>query len=468
MEIRLQIPVGYSWFFFDEIPDDAERRLENTFRYRVEDAEYTDSFKSGDWNGYINVYSTKHSGGPVGLIPRVTDMLHEMGHTTLVEWNGDHTGTPVDLTWTFDGSLREYQHKAVNALMENNGGVISLPTGTGKTLVALCYLFYERKRLGRPIIFVHSKNLLYQWEERVKDTLGVEPGLIGDGHFEQGPVTICIMQSLMAKTNDNTDVDDVLSGNYGIAVFDECHITAAAQEMSKTSTELDVRARVGLSATPWRNINGEELEIEGVVGDAVYSADAAAMIDAGYMSEPIFHTIEYGDEWPRAERFEGYNGAYERCVKSSDPRNKALTRYAIDLAQAGRQVFISVDRIEHGEHLFDRVDAGMDRLGMKTVVHTLYGDDSADIREDTFDLFAPGDILISTLLQEGVDIPEIDAIILAHAQASDITAIQTIGRALRPDGEFDDAKIVHVADEGSWLENAYHEREAALHDYYGI
>lgn len=75
-------------------------------------------------------------------------------------------------------------------------------------------------------------------------------------------------------------------------------------------------------------------------------------------------------------------------------------------------------------------------------------------------------VLVSTLLKEGVDIPEISAIILAGGGKSDVMTIQTIGRALRPKpgGE---AVIVDVRDTDPLLFTHFIERQKALKQYYG-
>lgn len=457
MGIQINIPSGYSWFFIDEIPDGVEQRLTETFRYRHEDAEYVDSYNSGDWDGYINVYHPNKNGGPVGLLSRVTEIIRDEGYDVDVNWQGDRTGDPVDLDWQFDGDLRDYQKAAVMALMAEGGGVVSLPTGTGKTVTALNYCYYEREQVGRPIIFVHSKNLLYQWEEQIEDILGVEPGLIGDGHESEGPVTVAIMQSLLSK-----GIDGTLTKNYGIGIWDECHITSGAEQMSDIRMDIDVAVTVGLSATPWRSMEGAELVIEGVVGDETYGATAEEMIDEAHMAVPCFEEIDSSDEWPTPSHGDEYNEAYERCITFNGKRNHAVACKAEEMAaDNNRQVLISVDRLDHGGEIADYF------IGANTDVYTLYGDDDKESRDRVFDEFGKGDVLISTLLREGVDIPELDALVIAHAQKSDITMIQTVGRALRPTEGTLTADIVHVHDRGRWFGNAYLSRQGAMNNYYG-
>lgn len=461
-ELRLRVPEGYSWFFIDDAPPAVDRRLNEEFKYKVPDAEWTDKYKSGDWDGFNELYSVEYSGGPVGFIERATTVIEDnFDYNTTVVWEGDRTGDPIELEWQLDKTPRMYQQAAVQSLLAENGGVISLPTGTGKTYVAMLYCYHQADVLGRPIIYVHTKNLLYQWADRLRDAFGIEPGMIGDGHRSEGPVTVAIMQSLMSKGTH------ILDGDYGIGIWDECHTTSAADEMQKTSDEIDVAARVGLSATPWRRIEGEELKILGAIGGDVYTADAATMINSGYMAEPEFGEIHpvSGPSWPVANPRMEYQSAVKQCIVENEHRNTAIAGQAIDAADSGRQVFVSVDQIKHGEIITDRINDAMED-GIDPA-RSLFGRASSDQRDDTFEWFGSGDILVSTLLREGVDIPEIDCIILAHAKKSDVQTIQTVGRALRPEGNFDTSKILHVADNGHWFEQNYKQREQTMSEYYG-
>src|SRR5699024_9755787 len=76
-------------------------------------------------------------------------------------------------------------------------------------------------------------------------------------------------------------------------------------------------------------------------------------------------------------------------------------------------------------------------------------------------------IVISTILKEGVDIPSLDAVILAHGQRSDIETIQTIGRVLRPSGGRE-ARVVDVIDRGRFFQEAYEDRQQTMKDYYEL
>jgi Xeroderma pigmentosum group B helicase damage recognition domain/Type III restriction enzyme, res subunit len=81
--------------------------------------------------------------------------------------------------------LRPDQQAAVEA-WERAGyrGVVVKPTGTGKTGIALTII--ARHRVSA-LIVVPLRDLMYQWQRRIRQGLGVEAGILGDGRREVWP-----------------------------------------------------------------------------------------------------------------------------------------------------------------------------------------------------------------------------------------------------------------------------------------
>ena len=216
--------------------------------------------------------------------------------------------------------------------------------------------------------------------------------------------------------------------------------------------------RFGLSATPWRRIRGEELKIEGVIGPIIYEVKAEDLIREKFLAKPKFKVIEYESFMPSlAER---YKELYEEVIMENEERNKAIVESAYKLAKQGHRVLIDVKRIEHGKILVEMLK--------KKGINAEFLSSQSPNRWEIFEKFKNGEInvLVSTLLKEGVDIPEISAIILAGGGKSDIMTIQTIGRALRPKGR-SGAVIVDIKDEDPLLFTHFIERQKALKQYYG-
>lgn len=472
-QVEVVVPEGHSSFVVENPTDRIDDLLDDALAYEAPNAEHVPAYQQGHWDGYKRLYEGDDHAAPVGLLDRATDVLEARGYTTTVTVENGTTDDSIDVEWRFDGDLRDYQRDAVDSVIHNRGGVVAIPTGGGKTLVGLKLV----KRIGRrALVAVHTQELLYQWGERVRDVLGVDPRLIGDGNWSEGPVTVAVMQSLISRGAN------AIEGEYGTLLFDECHRTGAAEKMHEIGMDVDAGWRVGLSATPWRNVDGGELKIEGAAGPVVAEVSAEELIEAGHLARPKFRVIDPADygEQRTADKDDEYHEAYRRCIELSSVRNQAVAAAAADLADDGYQVLVTVDRLNQGKLLeyalsgteiddpaARAVARNIDSLGGYAATF-LSGQDPTDRRQDVVDAFGRGqiDILVSTLLKEGADIPRINAIVLSGGGQSDIEKIQRVGRALRP-ANGDHAVVADVRDRGRFFGNHFEERRKAFADYYG-
>ncbi|NJE02497.1 DEAD/DEAH box helicase [Thermococcus sp. JdF3] len=403
----------------------------------------------GKWEKPESLYDPYEKTFPVGVLPRVKKFLNCKGYRVRVKDERQIKGTKLNSTWDENYSMRRYQGRAVKKALREKMGVLALPVGSGKTVVGL-RIIHELDLSA--LIVVHTKELLYQWADKVREVLGVEPGIVGDNKWDEKDVTIAMIQTLLSRGADK------LRNEYAILMFDECHRTSAAEKFYQLGLSLPQIYRFGLSATPWRRIRGEEIKIEAVVGPTIFEVRAEDLIKEKFLAKPRFEIITYESSMPSFS--ERYKELYEDMIMNNDERNRAVAGKAAELARKGHRVLIDVRRIEHGRIL-------RKMLGEMGVKAEFLSSKSSN-RWEILEAFKNGEIpvLISTLLKEGVDIPEISAIILAGGGKSDIMTIQTIGRALRPKKGMK-AVIVDVQDDDPLLFTHFIERQKALKQYYG-
>lgn len=439
--VSVRIPDRSAKAIIINAPPKAYFLIENLLTYKK---------SYGRWETSESLYDPYERSFPLGLIPRVREFLKSKGMRLRVKDERKVYSMPLEAEWNEEIVLRPYQKRGVRKALKNGMGVLALPVGSGKTIVGL-RIIYE---LGiSSLIIVHTKELLYQWAEQIERVLNVEAGLIGDNKWEEKPITIAMIQTLLSRGVDKLEVP------YGVVMFDECHRTSAAQKFFEVGTALTQKYRFGLSATPWRRVRGEEIKIEGVIGPIIYEIKADTLIREGFLAKPKFRVLKYESEKvPFSERYKEF---YEEMVMNHKARNKAIIREAVRLARQGHRVLIDVKRIEHGENLVNELK--------KHGINAEFLSSQTSNRWEILDRFKRGDIrvLASTLLKEGVDIPEISAIILAGGGKSDVMTIQTIGRALRPKESGGKAIIVDILDDDPLLYTHFIERQKALMCYYG-
>ncbi|WP_457741743.1 DEAD/DEAH box helicase [Thermococcus sp.] len=403
----------------------------------------------GKWEKPESLYDPYEKTFPVGLLPRVKKFLNSKGYRVRIKDERKIRGIKLNSTWNEKYSLRRYQQRAVKKALREKMGVLALPVGSGKTVVGL-RIIHELDLSA--LIVVHTKELLYQWAEKVEELLGVKVGIVGDNKWNEENVTVAMIQTLLSRGVDK------LKNDYAVVMFDECHRTSAAEKFYQLGISLPQVYRFGLSATPWRRVRGEEIKIEAVVGPIIYEVRAEDLIREGFLAKPRFEVITYESSMPSFS--ERYKELYEDVIMNNDERNRAIVKKTKELVRKGHRVLIDVKRIEHGKILKEMLE--------KEGVKAEFLSSQSPNRWEVLEAFKNGElpVLISTLLKEGVDIPEISAIILAGGGKSDIMTIQTIGRALRPKKGMR-AVIVDIADDDPLLYTHFIERQKALKQYYG-
>jgi hypothetical protein len=214
--------------------------LSDKLGFYPDNYERTHAYQQGDWDGMIRLFKKWDKTFPTGLITMVYGVFEQHDVTYQVEDKRDEQDSKK-MEW-FGWDLRPYQREALDDVLTHVNGVIMMPTGAGKTLLALKLI----QEMGRSaVVLVHRKELLYQWQKCFRDYLHVEPGLVGDGQYSEGRFTIAMLQTLRTKS---------LNNEYDIMIADEVH-HIPADTFQKSAEMIGSKYRYGLSATPRREDN---------------------------------------------------------------------------------------------------------------------------------------------------------------------------------------------------------------------
>jgi len=157
-----------------------------------------------------------------------------------------------------------YQHKAVEAMLGAQGGILQLACGKGKSVIALEVI----ARLKMPaLIVVDNTNLLDQWRRLIEVCLTV-PGGVGyiqaDKYDWKKGLVLATYQTLALRA---AGMPDEVRRWFGATIWDEAHHLSALT-FSK-SANLFYGRRYGLSATPKR-ADGLHVIQEFHVGKVLY------------------------------------------------------------------------------------------------------------------------------------------------------------------------------------------------------
>ena len=358
---------------------------------------------------------------PRGFLTRFTDHLRSRGVPFLIR---DERTVLPEVTFPSVIKLRPEQEEVVRLAMEVDQGVIIAPPGSGKTIMGLEILARRRQPA---LILTHRKQIMDQWVERIQTFLGIPKahiGRIGGAKDSVGEkVTVAMLQSL-ARRESLAD----LCGKFGLVIVDECH-HIPAKTFREVVSGLNAKYWYGLTATPKRKHNDEKL-IYLFIGDIIAEMAETVSSHTGLLEqkEPLSPRKVIVRETTLEVPFSFTADNYQllaRIVSFDQARNQLVFDSVKEAVAMCKKTLVLSERKEHLEVL---------NLYLKGQCETILvtGDDSVASRKSKFNQITSGhyQVILSTgqLVGEGMDVPDIQVIVLAFPLAFEGKLSQYIGR----------------------------------------
>jgi superfamily II DNA or RNA helicase len=357
--------------------------------------------------------------------------------------------------------MRTYQEDALNAwLKAGNRGVIVLPTGSGKTIIAIGAI----SRLNTPtLVIVPTLDLVEQWRRFLSKEFEVEVGTYGGGEN--------ILQALTVSTYDSAYLRvEELGNRFGLIIFDEVHHLPSTG-FRHIAEMFASPYRMGLTATYERD-DGLHLELPRLVGGKVYELavqDLAGRHLAEYDLERIYVdlTPEEEAEYDKAHRaFTDYLASHRIVLRTPtdfthfimrtgrDPaaREALLARNrAMDIALNSQSKLEALKKIlsenpSESTIIFTQHNKLVHRIARDFLIPCITHMTPKDERTEILDNFRDGKyrlVVTAKVLDEGVDVPDATRAVILSGTGSSREFIQRLGRVLRK-REGKRAKLVEI------------------------
>lgn len=443
-------------------------KLSDALSYTIPGASFSPQFRMGNWDGKERLLGKKLT-FPVGLLEKTIQVLSTMGFQTDVDDQIAYLSRTPEIP-SYAISLYPYQREVVQKALDKKRGTIQVATGGGKSVI-ISYLVGALN--VQTMIYVISLELLDQLRETVEKITGAKVGVIGGGQCRIEGITVCSVwtaglacgEKIERSEEDEDASKDSWSptelqreqireavGRAKVAILDESQFAAATTIRMILRHSKSAAYRYGFSATPWRT-EGDDILLEAAFGETICKISGTDLIQKGYLVRPkiVFRDIpklpKIPKKWPAVKA---------NYIVANQERNEVLVKNAVKLFEMGRKPLMLFRDIKHGEILHSMMPSHLR-------CELISGESSVAQRRSLKERFAQNqiDIIISSsILDQGFDLPALDALVLCGGGKSTAKALQRIGRVLRtsPESGKKDAIVVDTFDQSHYVTGHSYER----------
>jgi superfamily II DNA or RNA helicase len=414
------------------------------------------SYDTRDFNPYTHKYATtrrtmvdRNARFPPGALPLFVGLAESEGHEVVVDDRRvAPTQEPDTSVWAqFPEDLTPFafQELACTTALDKTMGMISVDVGGGKTLIAAMLV----AAVGiRWVILVHRENLVADLSAAFTK-IGIEHVTHTSKKRRVADVTIATYSSCKKPEHARA----LMSGAQGV-ICDEAHTASANTHAAVLGYGMDLFYRFGLSGTPLARSDARSIVAVGHLGDIIFRIKPQELVDLGRVVQADVRMVHFDHQPPKKTE---YTAIYREVIVKNKRRNQLL----LDVIRAAKKpcmVFVNIK--EHLVDLYDLVSSDMPN------VTYAWGDTVASLRKDVVEAVNSGDIdvlIASSVFNEGVNIPNLQSVVLAAAGRSVIATVQRLGRGTRAADGKDSFELWDIHDAG--IEMFYKQAQTRMRTY---
>lgn len=246
---------------------------------------------------------------------------------------------------------RYYQEEGIAAALKLQNCVIRLPTGAGKSLMAI--VLAERIGLNT-LVILPTVGLFDQWCQDARESLKLGKDGLGIIHRKKRilrPITAAVQGTLAS-----CGIDEELKDYFGVLIVDECQ-KAAARTYVQVVDPFPAKYRIGISADERRKDRKDYLT-NGLFGSVAYEKKRKELEDEGFIVDVEIRVVptDFEADWyglsknKDDEKTVDFNRLLDEMT-SDEARNKLALKFAFQEAAEGQQVILLSHRVEHCQRL---------------------------------------------------------------------------------------------------------------------
>lgn len=320
----------------------------------------------------------------------------------------------------------EHQIRALRAMISTNTGLVVAPTSAGKSSIMSAFI-----RLTKlPTLILVNKVML---GSQLRDDFvkaGINCGICSGQGIVQGECMVSTIQSVK-KLGDLS--------RYKCLLIDESHNSSSSQ-FQDFLKQFGCPLKFGFSASPFRN--GDYLgyaRIRQFVGSPIVKIESKELLENNVMAKPHIYIIKHES---KEDEYFDYQTAYTEEIVNGKKRNN-FAKLICEKYKTG--ILILVNIVEHGEKIEQLIPNSK----------FISGETPTEERQQSIKDFDEGRLPVligSTILQEGISITHMKAMILLCGGKSNVAILQKIGRSLRfKEGEKTEVDFFDFYDSAKFL-----------------
>lgn len=432
-----------------------ERELWEHFSFFVPNARFDSRFKNHMWDGKIHLYSSKDKVLYIGLYKYLLAFAQARNYTIDNHYQPINNNVSADeiisfansLHLTVDGKyIKPHPYQLLSALkgINNQRLLLLSPTASGKSLVLYMWSRWFMNK-GNILIVVPTTALVHQMKYDFQDYSAKDSSfhpdwihIIYEGQSTkiELPVTVSTWQSIYEMPAKWFD-------QFHMITIDECHLAKAKSLKGILEKTKKTPVKFGTTGT-LDGTQTHKMVLEGLFSPVFHATTTKELMDDKKVADLKVECIVLKHS-PKMKKKLDYSGEIE-YLNSNEKRNQFIAKLATGLKGNTLVLFNYV--YKHGMPLFDLIKTMVDPARKLFFVYQkVDGKERNEYRQIVEQEIDAIVVASYGTFSTGINIRNLNNLVLAAPSKSRVRILQSIGRSLRLSDVKTSAVVYDIADD---------------------
>lgn len=378
------------------------------------------------------------------IVDNPQESIYELRRT----FNADKELYSLFLNWN-SGSItpHDVQKEALSSLNKarqdgEKRGLVVLATGLGKTYLGIFDVLQTKSE--KVLFIVHVDHILKQARNSFEKVLPEKIGKMGfftgkKKDYQGKDIVFATIQTICKQQN----LEQFSTDYFDYIIIDESHHTAAPS-YKKVSDYFSPKFFLGLTATPDRMDKKDILEFYG--NNLIFEMGQSEAIKQGYLASLNYRgfidNVDYSKIYYNGFRYDV--GDLNKSLMIEKRDTAIISKYK-ELAGDKKTIAFCVS-IEHADWSAEQFrKSGIDAISIHSKIENNNTEGAYQSASEIIDAFDEGKhqvAFVVDMLNEGIDIPDVECLLMLRPTESNSILTQQIGRGLRISNGKDEVMVL--------------------------